>query len=329
MARIVAVAEYRDEPSEGMQVISKTLVDALRDADHEVFVVEPRRLAKSLLSIVRRRPDAIVFTHGPGKGVVSISWGLRKMLRARIIWIASRPDLSAVPSWLIGRETAHSVMCNRRRPDLEAVAHGAEFIEQFIGIDPARVRSNGESTSPWPELRATGRPVLLHVGHLKRNRGLDVLAEVKRCLGEQIEVVVQGGPALPTDAAVVKDLEASGVKVRRDFEPELARLYRAADLYVFPVHESSAGAIELPLGVLEAVACQTPVLTTDFGVIKQALEGVPGVTVCRQDEFVDVLRTLLETGGLEISPPGLPDHLHAKRMSDVLLRIVGELPCAA
>lgn len=329
MARVIAVAEYRDKPSEGMQVVSKTLVDALRRAGHAVHVIEPRHLTRSLLSLTRQQPDAVLFTHGPGAGVVAHSWLLRKLLRARIVWIASRPDLAAVPRWLKHHKTAHSVICNRRRVELESVARDADFIEQFIGINPARVVSDGESTCPWPELIATGRPVLLHVGHLRRNRGLDVLAAAKRCLGEQIEVVVQGGPALPTDPGVVEELESAGVRIRRAFEPDLNRLYKAADLYVFPVNEVSAGAIELPLGVLEAVACGTPVLATDFGVLKLALKRVPGVTFCNQAEFLSVLRELLENDGLKIRPTGLPDHLHADRTTEAVLRIVEALPCAA
>ncbi len=329
MAKIVAVAEYRDEPCEGMQVVSKTLVDALRRAGHTVRVIEPRHLPRSFPSLLPHRPDLVLFTHGPGVGVVASSLIMRKVLRARIVWVASRPDLGSIPRWLKRHRTAHTVLCNMRRPDLVAVARDAEFMEQFIGIDPARVGSNTEKQCPWPDLRATGRPVLLHVGHLKRNRGLDVLAAAKRCLGDQIEIVVQGGPALPTDAGVLSDLESSGVRVLRTFEPNLRRLYEAADLYVFPLQEGSGGAIDLPLGVLEAVACGTPVLSTDFGVLKQALNAVSGVTFCSQAEFLPVLRALLETGGLQARPGGLPDHLHAARTTEAVLRIVEASPCAA
>ncbi len=307
-----------------MQVVSKTLVDALREAGHGVCVIEPRRPARSLWTLLRKRPDVVLFTHGPGVGVVTYSCLLRKLLRAKIIWVASRPDLMAVPRWLQHRRTAHSVLCNRRRPDLELVARDAEFIEQFIGIDPARLASDTEGESPWPELSAPGRPVLLHVGHLKRNRGLDVLAAVKRSMGEQIEIVVQGGPALPADVGVVEELESAGVRVRRSFESNLGRLYKAADLYVFPLEETSAGAIELPLGVLEAVACGTPVLTTDFGVLKQALGSVPGVTICSQAEFLPALRALLDADGLKVRPQGLPYCLHAARTTEAVLRMVAQ-----
>lgn len=324
MAKILAIAEYRDEPSEGMQVISKTLVDALRGVGHRVRVVDPGSTAILAGSLIRDRPDVVLFTHGPGVGVVKLSFLLRMSLRARIIWVASRPDLELVPRWLKGRKTAHAVLCNQRRPDLADVAQGAEFVEQFIGIDPARVNSGIVGEHPWPDLAATGRPVLLHVGHLKRNRGLDLLAEAKRQMRDRIEVVVQGGPALPPDAGVVEELESAGVHVRRTFESDLHRLYKAADLYVFPVEHASAGAIELPLGVLEAISNGTPVLSTDFGVLRQALEGVPGVTFCDESGLLAALSGLLSDGRLRIIPQGLPDHLHADRTAEAVLQMVAE-----
>lgn len=322
MAKILAIAEYRDEPSEGMQVISKTLVDALRDGGHRVEVVEPGSTRTLARSLIRGRPDVVLFTHGPGVGVVKLSLLLRITLRARIIWVASRPDLALVPWWLKGHKTAHAVLCNQRRTDLEDVAQGAEFVEQFIGIDPVRVNSGVIGEHPWPDLTATGRPVLLHVGHLKRNRGLDQLAEAKRQMRNHIEVVVQGGPALPPDAGVVEELESAGVHVRRTFESDLHRLYKAADLYVFPVEHASAGAIELPLGVLEAISNGTPVLSTDFGVLRRALEGVPGVTFCNETGLLPALRGLLSDGRLCTRPQGLPDHLHADRTAEAVLQMV-------
>ncbi|MGU3650773.1 glycosyltransferase [Mycolicibacterium sp. A43C] len=323
MAKIIVVAEYREQPSEGMQVISKTLVDALRSSRHCVRVVEPGGLKALGLALARVRPDVVLFTHGPGPGVVKMSLLLRVLLRAKIIWIASRPDLESVPGWLRGRRTANVVVCNQRRPDLDSVACGANFVERFIGIDPARVRSCTDVSHPWPDLVVPGRPVLLHVGHLKRNRGLEMLAEAKRELGGRIEVVVQGGPAIPPDPGVVEELQSAGVHVRRTFEPSLRRLYEAADLYVFPVQHAAAGAIELPLGVLEAIANQTPVLTTEFGVLKQALSEERGVTFVGKEGFTPALQALLDDGGLAVKPWGLPEHLSSDRTVEAVLQLLG------
>jgi len=322
MTRIAVVAHYKPDPAEGMEVVSKMLVDRTRLCGHLVGVIEPARMSMGLLRLVTRPFDAVVFTHGPGTGVVSLSALLRWVTRSRIIWVATRPDLGSVPRWLTRRGTAHVVIGNRVRTDVQKAAHDAQFVQQFIGIDPTRTGGTGQD--PWPELTATGRPIILHVGHLRPNRGLDLLAQAKRALGDEAEVVVQGSPTFQPDPEVVADLEDAGVHVRRDYVAAMGDLYRAADLYVFPVRSSTGGAIDLPLGALEALACRCPVLVTQFGALREALEGTQGVTFTSPDRLVADLVEIVRVGRQHLRRPvGLPAHLHADRLEERFLQIVG------
>jgi glycosyltransferase involved in cell wall biosynthesis len=324
MSGSFVVADYQASPSEGIQVVSKTLIDGMRERGRTVVVVPPQHLGVWLPKLIALRPKLIVFVHGPGDGVVRISAILRKLTRARIIWIATRPDLGEVPRWATGRRTAHAVVCNRRRPDLNAVAADAQMVEQFIGIDPSRLRSSAGSSDPWPELRRLGRPIALHVGHLRRNRGLDLLVEAKDILDDRIEIVVQGSPAFDADPEVVEELKQVGVHVRRAYVPNLADLYQAAHIYLFPGRHEDAGAVELPLGVLEAVACRRPVLANDFGAIRPALDGIDGVQITTPERFVADLKSILDNpDGLQIAPAGLPRRLHAERVTDAVLSLAG------
>ena len=285
-----------------------------------MIVIPPERLAPWIPKLIALRPRLIVFVHGPGSGVVRASAILRKLTRARIIWVATRPDLEHVPQWATGRRTAHAVVCNRRRPDLYTVATDAEMLEQFIGIDPLRLRSSAGTSGPWPKLRELGRSIALHVGHLRRNRGLDLLVEAKEILDDRIEIVVQGSPTFDPDPAVVEELDRVGIHVRRAYMPNLADLYRAADLYVFPGRQEDAGAVELPLSVLEAVACRRPVLANDFGALRSALDGVDGVQITRPERFVADLKSILDDpDGLRRMPAGLPRRLHAERVTEAVL----------
>ncbi len=323
MSTFCVVAEYRLEPSEGIQVVSKSLVDHLRADGHRVTVVEPGNPVRVLAQVVRARAKSVVFTHGPGRGVVFLSWFLRHFTGLQIIWVATRPDLSNVPTLLTGRATAHVVVCNSARDDLKRVARNAQFVQCYLGIDPARTTSTTiGSDSPWPALELSGAPIGLHVGHLRRNRGLDLLVEAKNQLGSRVEVVVQGSPTFEPDPGVIEELEAAGILVSREYVADLGRLYRAADLYLFPVSGAVGGAIELPLGVLEAISNQCPVLATDFGALPAALAGVDGVTLASTEKFVDAFVGIVESGEGGIRPAGLPDHLNVARVADAVLSVV-------
>ena len=70
-------------------------------------------------------------------------------------------------------------------------------------------------------------------------------------------------------------MEGAGVKVIDSFVPCIEELYRLSDVYVFPVIEQD-GAIEMPLSVIEAMACNLPVLTTRFGCLSMHFSEDPG-----------------------------------------------------
>ncbi|MGO4660907.1 glycosyltransferase [Terrabacter sp. 2TAF16] len=321
---VLVVGELRDAPTEGAQVVTKALVAKLADS-HVVRVAEPSRLASWLPRALSHPADHVIFTHGPGRGVVSTSLLLRNLTRSRITWIATRPDLGALPPWLKGRRTAHSVICNVSRKEIAIAARGADTIQQFIGIDPERLRgsSAGGQSDLIAAARAQGKKIALHVGHLRPNRGLQQLAEAKNRLGGRAEVFVQSSPSFPSDPEVLDVLASAGVHVLKGTVSDLGRLYQSADVYVFPTRPSDGGAIDLPLSVLEAVASGVPVVTTDFGSISAALAGVRGVHVAPRDGFVDLLEAILtDPQALSIRPAGLPSQLHidalAGRVSEVI-----------
>lgn len=325
MADYVVVADYRFAPSEGMQVVSRTLVDGLRSSGHGVEVVPPKGLGRALIRLVlRRQAGTIVFTHGPGAGVVLASLLLRRATKAQIVWVATRPELGNVPRVLRGHRTAHLVVCNRPNRELESVARDAIMRQQFIGIDPARLAPHASESPRHTGTSLAGAPTAIHMGHLRRNRGLDLLVALKAACGERLNVLVYGSPTFEPDPRVVEELETAGVVVRREYVPSVGALYRAADLYLFTARPEEAGAVELPLGVLEAVACGCPVVTTDFGAIRPALEGVDGVEVVSPARFVDTVTRLLDRSPREWArPEGLPLSLHAHRITDAVMNAAG------
>ncbi len=313
---ITVVAEYHDAPAEGINVVSKTLIDDLRKAGHEVRIIPPAHLLRHLPKLLFAPTGMTVFTHGPGLRTLLVSRLLRLFSSTRIVWVATRPDLARCPSWLKGWRTAHAVICNRARNDLMSVAGDAVMIEQPIGIAPERLVASGEMR--WPELQARAVPIAVHVGHLRRTRGLDRLIEVKAALGDRIEIVVVASPYFTPEDSLLADLAAAGVRVDRGFIAAIADVYHAADLYLFPPPPASEGAIELPLSVLEAIACGLPVISTPFGALPQALAGVAGVEFAESDRFAQAVTEAI-TNGLPQRPACLPDNLNAHRLATCLM----------
>jgi len=102
---------------------------------------------------------------------------------------------------------------------------------------------------------------ILHVGHINRNRNIQILKELQR---NSNQMLVVGSTSTKQDKHLVEELGMTGVKVITDYLENVEEIYQLSDCYVFPVVSETAS-IEVPLSVLEAMACNLPVVTTRYG----------------------------------------------------------------
>ncbi len=103
--------------------------------------------------------------------------------------------------------------------------------------------------------------IILHVGHIKKTRNIEVL---KSMIPFGYKIVIIGSTTTIADYDFQKYLEGIGFYIIRKFIPNIQEFYQLADIYIFPV-SSFDNAIEFPLSILEAIACNIPVLSTRFG----------------------------------------------------------------
>jgi glycosyltransferase involved in cell wall biosynthesis len=103
--------------------------------------------------------------------------------------------------------------------------------------------------------------VVLHVGHIREGRNIGAL---ERLQVPGTQVLVAGSTFSPPDAALANQLEARGVRFLTRYLDHVEQMYQLADLYVFPTISEGA-CIGQPLSVLEAMACNLPVVSTRFG----------------------------------------------------------------
>lgn len=158
-------------------------------------------------------------------------------------------------------------------PDLVLVQSSqSEAVFQEIGCPVAQLPSgvNLERFRPATseqkrELRAKYGldleiTIALHVGHLQPERNLQALEALQRT---GLQVVIAGSLYMGTNTGLIEQLEANGFYVLKGYQPHIEELYQLSDCYVFPTKPGKS--LTMPLSILEAMACNLPVVTTRFG----------------------------------------------------------------
>ena len=164
---------------------------------------------------------------------------------------------------------------------LESLGCKAKMIP--TGVDLRRFTPTNEKVKN--ELRRKyGLPIdkyiVLHVGHINRNRNVQSLGNIQYL--DHVQAIAVGSTTYPEDEDLAKELKEKGVIVFSYFLRNIEELYQCADCYLFPVFSDGA-CIEVPLSVLEAMASNLPVVSTRF-------RGLPNL-VNEQDDFVFVNTT--------------------------------------
>ncbi len=282
--RIAVVTELAGQPDEGMKNWTRDFVRAMGEHDHEIELIPlrgPARVAAlrpaAPWHVRRTRPDAVQYI--PYSGLTRASLirlrALTSLVPAAVKSIAvlqASDDAQQAPLGCTADVALFSSERLRRRH--AAVARSGVVIPPVVDnvrFSPAEV--------PRDEIRRSlgldaDRPMILHVGHLAASRGLDALADLARPGDWNVTMVAS--TSTPVDSEIEASLGDAGVNIVRRYLPDIERYYQAADVYVFPV-EQEQGSVEIPLSVLEAMACDTPVVSTRFGGLPELFEEGEGV----------------------------------------------------
>lgn len=244
----------------------------LEDAEYGIKNVDVNRLLLSarLSSAIRRfRPQAIVYV--PTACGTVFSFARAKMLAlygrsAYTVLITLQPRPYTV--WgklLIGRLAPDLVLAQSSRTVGVLRDLGCHTVLFPPAVDTQRFRP--ASPAEKAALRnkygiPAAAKVVTHVGHLNGTRNLSRLLALQG--GRNYHTVVVGSTSTEQDEALKETLRGEGATVIDTYLANMEDIYRLSDVYLF-LAEGDTAAIEIPLSVLEAMACNLPVICTPFG----------------------------------------------------------------
>ncbi len=129
--------------------------------------------------------------------------------------------------------------------------------------------------------------VISHMGHLNEGRNLRTLIPLQK---SDNQIVVVASSSTPIDAIGQNNLKnaliESGIIIINRFIDNIQEIYHLSDIYIFPVQGENSS-IGMPLSVLEARACGTPVVSTNYGSLDYFLgDDNHGIRYSKPEDFV-------------------------------------------
>lgn len=270
--RIAVVTELAGLPEEGVRNWIRDLLAGFAATGHEAELLELgghyRTAAfqpSNLRALRRLRPDVVQYV--PYSGLTRNGLARLAALRlaapsalASLAAVQLLKDVGPVPRGL----RAPLAICSSAR-----IAAGARRVSRRALVMPPVVDATrfAPGDRPQAELRRElglegDRPLVIHVGHLRAVRNLGALATLARTGRWDVAMIASSSHA--DGSGIEQQLRDAGVRIVARHLPRIEEVYQAADAFVFPATQPK-GAIEVPLGVLEAMACGLPVASTRFG----------------------------------------------------------------
>jgi glycosyltransferase involved in cell wall biosynthesis len=303
--KILFLGDITGYIDEGMKNTTFNLMREL-EKKHDVMVVHPRQTVrlKTLKEIKMFAPDIIHYMHGPTPRSFIITKML-SLLHPTALTVMSVPKPTATKSirFILPAMKPKVFLLQSRRNEGLFKDSGAVVDFLYPGINLEKFRPVSENTKM--QLRDKyGLPadkfVLLHVGHISPQRGVNMLCGIQREFSGTIQTIVVGALTMKPDDAIASVLKDAGCQVwLRHFE-SIEEVYQLADCYIFPgMHNTSA--IEIPLTVLEAMACNLPVISDRFGGLPDLLEEGDGFYFVSDKSGILSALTEVKKGNIRIN----------------------------
>ena len=201
---------------------------------------------------------------------------LNTCLRVCILSVLSRKKVFLLPVYR--RKVNKKMRMLLAMSKAEIIALSEESFRVYKGCLPNKVHyvKAGVDTVQFTEIESKQRKTLrekfgysdtdtivLHTGHMVEARNIRKLMD----LDKSFRIILIISTSTRWDENLYNDLkQCPNIKIIHKYIPKIEEYFQIADVYYFPVEE--VGCVDVPLSVLEAAACGTPVVTTPYGELK-------------------------------------------------------------
>lgn len=273
---------------EGCVKVANSLVKRLKKADEGTRVIAFERqsdladkyvtvnkllLNRRLISEVRKNKGSVMYIPFPAKTrsvalrIFILSLFAGKNFR---VMLSMTSGIDFLSKMLLKISRARLTVFSRRSFELYSSVVGEKRVEYLkAGVDSEKFMPVSQDRAN--ELKEkfgfdADKKLVLHVGHLNRGRNVQQLEKLSE--DYQTLLITSTQTKGEQDAELKNELLSCGIKIIDTYIPDIEQVYQMADVYLFPVVEQGR-CIDVPLSCMEAAACNRPIVTTDFGEMRE------------------------------------------------------------
>lgn len=232
-----------------------------------IFIVTP-------IVIFFCKPN-VIHAHGLVASVSAIFWGkifnIRKVISLHSFY--SFPESGLYSSFVrLIFKNSDFVLSLSRKSNEEVKSLGVEsrkigIFTYWIDLNKFKRTSDAKKKLGWD-----GKFVVLFVGRLIKEKGIDILIKSAKHWNKNIKLIIIGagpmGEEISSKTHQLKQLSFPG-KINQE---DLPKFYSAADLLIVPsTSEEGFGRV-----IIESLACGTPVIASKRGAIPEAMDETVG-----------------------------------------------------
>jgi glycosyltransferase involved in cell wall biosynthesis len=303
--RICLLGDYTGNFEEGMRNIAYHLAKELSKR-YEVLPLDPKNiLFRDFWKDLKKfGPQMIHYVPGPSIISLMLVKTLKFYTNAKTIISAPHPDFSSFSKRLIPLFKPDLILTQDYETEKMFMNFGCKTKFLPNGVDTEKfvpVSKNVKEKLRKKYQIDTKKFVILHVGHIIKERNLQIFDKIQN-KENQVFIVASTRPPrkrfynyMKTDQKLYESLKKSGCIVWKGYIKNIEEIYALADCYIFPVKKGYS--ILSPLSALEAMSCNLPVISTKFGGLTRIFEEGEGLFfIDKEEEFIDVLEKIKNTG---------------------------------
>ncbi len=273
---------------EGGLKLATSIVKRIKQKDESTFVAAFERefalsdthlklnkfhLSRQLISLIRKQKQPVLYIPFPAP---TTSMAIRIRLLSlfakkglRVMLVRQYP-MSTFAQRLLRKSKAEIVVFSKKAQEFYSDIVGDKTLYLKTGIDTEKFVPASPEKSKELKIKygfSPDRPIVLHVGHMKEGRNVRELMKISEKY--QVVLVISTLSKERQNEQLRDELTSCpNIKILDGYLPDIQEIYQMADVYFFPVKQVGH-CIDVPLSCLEAAACNKPVITTDYGEMRE------------------------------------------------------------